>query len=73
MAITWSPFSLIVTDFGGLSSARRSSTKNLPFSVPAYSAAPSAENERHVSGAGIWTMRNKLRGRQYGRGSWHFT
>ena len=32
----------------------------MPFSVPAYTAAPSAENARHVKGAGIRTDRNRL-------------
>ena len=47
-ATTRSPCSLTIIDLGGLSSARRSCPSTLPFSVPTYSVAPSAENARHV-------------------------
>jgi hypothetical protein len=44
------PVSLTTTAFGGLSNARRSTTRIFPFSVPKYIAAPSGENAMVVRG-----------------------
>jgi hypothetical protein len=55
-----SPFFPTVITFAGESRARKSTMKSFPFSVPAYTDAPSGEKERDVKGHFKGMVRNGL-------------